>query len=58
MNGGTGAIGRLTTSGSLSEYLLSTLPATTAARATSPSEPTGTSGSTWVTLDPAQPLAT
>lgn len=58
VNGGTGAIGRLTTSGDLSEYLL---PTPLGHHSGAGDIVVGADGNlwfTWVTLDPAQPLAT
>jgi streptogramin lyase len=58
VNGGTGAIGRLTTSGNLSEYLLPTPPGQDSGAGDIAVGPDGNLWFTWVTLDPAQPLAT
>jgi uncharacterized protein (TIGR03437 family) len=55
---GTGAIGRLTTSGNLSEYLLPTPPGHDSGAGDITVGADGNLWFTWVTLDPAQPLAT
>jgi streptogramin lyase len=58
VEGGTGAIGRITTSGDLTEYLL---PTPSGLHSGAGDITVGADGNlwfTWVTLDPAQPLAT
>jgi streptogramin lyase len=58
VNGGTGAIGRITTSGDLTEYLLPTPTGNNSGAGDIAVGPDGNLWFTWVTLDPAQPLAT
>ena len=58
VNGGTGAIGRITTSGNLSEYVLPTPPGHDSGAGDIAVGPDGNLWFTWVTLDPTQPLAT
>jgi streptogramin lyase len=58
VNGGTGAIGRLTTSGDLSEYLLPTPPGHDSGAGDIAVGPDGNLWFTWVSLDPTQPLST
>jgi uncharacterized protein (TIGR03437 family) len=58
VNGGTGAIGRITTSGDLTEYLLPTPSGHDSGAGDIAVGPDGNLWFTWVTLDPTQPLAT
>ena len=58
VNGGTGAIGRITTSGDLTEYLLPTPTGAYSGAGDIAVGPDGNLWFTWVTLDPTQPLAT
>jgi streptogramin lyase len=58
VNGGTGAIGRITTSGDLTEYLLPTPTGDNSGAGDIAVGPDGNLWFTWVTLDPTQPLAT
>jgi virginiamycin B lyase len=58
VNGGIGAIGRLTTSGNLTEYLLPTPPGRDSGVGDIAVGPDGNLWFTWVSLDPTQPLST
>jgi uncharacterized protein (TIGR03437 family) len=58
VEGGTGAIGRITTSGDLTEYLLPTPSGHDSGAGDITVGADGNLWFTWVTLDPAQPLAT